>query len=48
MPVILSIQEAEIRRITAQNQHGKIVPETLSRKKNHKKKAWWSGSRCRS
>jgi hypothetical protein len=33
MPVILATQEAEIRRITAQSQPGKIVQETLSQKK---------------
>jgi hypothetical protein len=29
MPVILATQEAEIRRIAVQSQHGKIVLETL-------------------
>jgi hypothetical protein len=48
MPVILAIQEAEIRRIEVQSQPGQIVLETLSRKKPITKKGWWSGSRCRS
>jgi hypothetical protein len=30
MPVILAIQEAEIRKIVVQSQPGKIVFETLS------------------
>jgi hypothetical protein len=38
MPVILSTQEAEIRRIAVQSQPGEIFQETLDRKKkNHKK-----------
>jgi hypothetical protein len=32
MPVILTIQEAEIRRITVQSRPGQIVCETLSQK----------------
>jgi hypothetical protein len=32
LPVILAIQEVEIRRIVVQNQPGQIVQETLSRK----------------
>jgi hypothetical protein len=32
MPVILVIQEAEIRKIAVQSQPGQIVCETLSRK----------------
>jgi hypothetical protein len=32
MPVILAIQEVEIRRITVQSQWGQIVHETLSGK----------------
>jgi hypothetical protein len=47
MPVILAIQEAEIRRIVVQSQPRQIVLEILSRKKNISIKAWWSGSRCR-
>jgi hypothetical protein len=30
LPVILATQEAEIRRITGQNQPGQIIHETLS------------------
>jgi hypothetical protein len=37
--VILATQEAEIRRITVQNQPRKIVHETLSQKSSHKKGA---------
>jgi hypothetical protein len=37
MPVILAIQEAEIRRVTVGSQPGQIVYEMLSKKKNHKK-----------
>jgi hypothetical protein len=38
MPVILAIQEAEIRRIAVRSQLEQIVCEILSRKKiNHKK-----------
>jgi hypothetical protein len=38
MPIILAIQEAEIRRITVGSQPRQIVCETLSRKKTlHKK-----------
>jgi hypothetical protein len=33
MPVILAIQEAEIRRIAVQSQPGQIVHEPLSQKK---------------
>jgi hypothetical protein len=33
MPVILAIQEAEIRRIIVRSQPGQIVCETLSQKK---------------
>jgi hypothetical protein len=38
MPVILTTQEAEIRRITVQSQLGQIVCEILSQKIHHKKK----------
>jgi hypothetical protein len=38
MPVILATQEAEIRRITVQSQTGQIAHETISQKKNHKKR----------
>jgi hypothetical protein len=45
-PVILAIQEAEIRRITVQNQSRQTVPNTLtSKKKKITKKGWWSGLR---
>jgi hypothetical protein len=37
MPVILTTQEAVIRRIIVQNHPRKIVPETLSWKTHHKK-----------
>jgi hypothetical protein len=36
MPVILTTQEAEIRRIIVQSQPGKIAPDTLSREKKKK------------
>jgi hypothetical protein len=36
-PVILTTQEAEIRRITVRSQPGQIVCETLSQKILHKK-----------
>jgi hypothetical protein len=39
MPVILAIQEAEIRRITFQSQAGQIVCETLSWKTLSQKRA---------
>jgi hypothetical protein len=42
MPVILAIQEAEIRRTVVQSQ-----PKELILKKHFTKKDWWSGSRCR-
>jgi hypothetical protein len=38
MPVILAIQEAEIRRITVQSQPGQIVYETLSQKNSTQKR----------
>jgi hypothetical protein len=38
MPIILTTQEAEIRRITVRSQPRQIVHKTLSRKKNHHKK----------
>jgi hypothetical protein len=37
MPIILATQEAEIRRIMVQSQHGQIVSETLFGKKITKK-----------
>jgi hypothetical protein len=47
MPVILTTQKAEIRRLAIQRQPGQIVWETLSQKKKKKitKEGWWSGSR---
>jgi hypothetical protein len=39
MPVILAIQEAEIRRIDTQSQSRQIVHETLSQKKTITKRA---------
>jgi hypothetical protein len=49
MPVILTTQEAEIRRITVQSQPRQIVLKTLSqeKKKNHKKGLVECGSRYR-
>jgi hypothetical protein len=38
-PVILTTQEAEIRRIMVRSQSGQTVHETLSRKKSISKKA---------
>jgi hypothetical protein len=46
-PIILTTQEAKIRRIVVQSQPRQIVLETLSWKKPITKKDWWSGSRCR-
>jgi hypothetical protein len=37
-PVILTVQEAKIRRIVADSQPRQIVHETFSRKKTHHKK----------
>jgi hypothetical protein len=42
-PVILVTQEAEIRRIVVQSQHGQAVRETLSQKHPSQKKGWQSG-----
>jgi hypothetical protein len=39
MPVILAIQEAEIRRIIVQNQPWQIVSKTLSRKNSSQQRA---------
>jgi hypothetical protein len=39
MPVILATQEAEIRRITVQNQSRQIVHKTLSQKNPSQKRA---------
>jgi hypothetical protein len=39
MPVILAIQEAEIRRIIVRSQPGQIVCETLSQKNPIQKRA---------
>jgi hypothetical protein len=48
MPVILATKEAEIRRTMVRSQPRQIVHKTLSQKKtHHRKRAWWSGSRCR-
>jgi hypothetical protein len=41
VPVILTTQEAEIKRIAVRSQQ--IVQETLSRKKSTRIKGWWSG-----
>jgi hypothetical protein len=40
MPVILAIQETEIRRIIVQSQSGQIVLQTLSRKYPIQKQGW--------
>jgi hypothetical protein len=40
MPIILAIQEAEIRRIKVQSQPRQIIPETLSQKKPTQKPGW--------
>jgi hypothetical protein len=37
MPIILAVQETEIRRITVQSQPEQIIQETLSQKTHHKK-----------
>jgi hypothetical protein len=37
VPIILATQEAEIRRITVQSQHGQIVLETPHLEKTHHK-----------
>jgi hypothetical protein len=47
MPVILAVQEAEIRRIVVSSQSRQIACETPISKKSITKKGWWSGSRCR-
>jgi hypothetical protein len=46
-PVILAIQETEIRRIEVRSQPRQIVWETLSWKYLTQRKGWWSGLRCR-
>jgi hypothetical protein len=38
-PVILAIQEAEIRRVTVRSQPGQIIRETLAQKPLHKNRA---------
>jgi hypothetical protein len=52
MPVILAIQEAEIRRMAVQSQpQANSSLDPISKKKKKQpitKKGWWSGSRCRS
>jgi hypothetical protein len=40
MPIILAIQEAEIRRSKVESQFGQIVLETLSRKYSMQNKGW--------
>jgi hypothetical protein len=44
--IILANQEAEIRRTAVQSQPRQIVRPYL-KKTLHRKKGWWSGSRCR-
>jgi hypothetical protein len=50
MPIILSTQEAEIRRIEVQHQPSQIVWENLSCKNHytHTKKNWQNGSSSKS
>jgi hypothetical protein len=45
MPVILTTQEAEIRKISFRSQPRQILCETLSQKNLPQEKGWWSGSR---
>jgi hypothetical protein len=45
-PVILAIQEAEIRGSQFKASPGQTIHETLSRKHPHKK-GWWNGSHDR-
>jgi hypothetical protein len=40
-------QEAEIRKIEVPSQPREVVCKTLARKTHHKKRGWWSGSKCR-
>jgi hypothetical protein len=47
MPVVLTTQEAEIRRIEVQSQPGQNSLWDCLEKKKYQKKGWWSGSRCR-
>jgi hypothetical protein len=49
MPVILATQEAEIRRIMVQSQPlaNSSTRPYLKKPITHKKKCWWSDSRCR-
>jgi hypothetical protein len=44
MPVILTTQETEIRRIEVQSQPRRIVMRTYIKKKKITKKDWQSGS----
>jgi hypothetical protein len=44
LSVILSTQEAEIKRIAVQSQHGQIVHKTIPQSKTFTEKSWWSGS----
>jgi hypothetical protein len=46
-PVILTTQEAEIRRITVQSQPGQIDHETLFQKNSSQKRAGGVAQRCR-
>jgi hypothetical protein len=47
IPITLTTQEAEIRRITAWSQTGQTVPWDPISKKPFIKKGWWIDSRCR-
>jgi hypothetical protein len=49
MSVILTTEDTEIRSIVVRSQPGKIVHDTLLKKKEKPfpKKGWWNGSRRR-
>jgi hypothetical protein len=47
MPIILTTQEAAIRKIMVRSYPRQIVPKDSILKNPFTKKGWWSGSRCR-